>query len=262
MESTQSAHPRSIGEASWHLGPGGQPRIEPKAPGQAGPTALAEYSRQGGGAGVTGAGPHSRVTRPALSASGQAEAGDPRLPPGRRGLLAFKCVVLVDIPQGAVVHGVDVHRRVVAPARVRRRLHSSAVDDHALAERHLSQRVTGEPARVADAREHVDRIDDAEAKADVALPVHGDAPHPAVHTVVRRVGTLLVEAVGTPDAPDLVPAGAGDSGKGLDGLVGDQGLVPLEVPVGQPPRWPLPVRKDVEILSRVRYPGLRQAVTG
>ena len=38
-------------------------------------------------------------------------------------------VVLVDVPERAVVDRVDVHRGVVAPARVGRRLHAGAVDD-------------------------------------------------------------------------------------------------------------------------------------
>ena len=69
-----------------------------------------------------------------------------------------------------------------------------------------------EPTGVADARKHVRPVDDAVAERHVALLVLGDAPHPAVDAVARRVCALLVDAVRAVHTPDLVPAHAGDAG--------------------------------------------------
>src|SRR5262249_7110800 len=143
-------------------------------------------------------------------------------------------VVLVHVPERTVVEGVDGHVRVVAPARVGRRLDTGAVDDRAFAQGHLPEWVAGEPARVADGREHSGPGDDAVAEADVALLVHGDAAHPAMDAVAGRVRPLLVEGVDAVCAPDLVPPYSGDAGAGLHRLVRDQRLVVLEVPVGEP----------------------------
>src|SRR3954471_14944823 len=86
------------------------------------------------------------------SAARQFEAGDAGLPAvaGRCARGAGGGVVLVDVPEGAVVDGVDVHRGVVTPAGVGAGLRRGAVDDGRLAEGHLAAPVTGEPAGVAD----------------------------------------------------------------------------------------------------------------
>src|SRR5260370_30983715 len=44
--------------------------------------------------------------------------------------------VLVRVPEGAVVGGIDAHARVVAPARERPGLGAAAIEDHAFALRH------------------------------------------------------------------------------------------------------------------------------
>src|SRR5947208_2166500 len=85
---------------------------------------------------------------PPFAWGGEADAADPRLPaPGGRRL-----VVLVDVPERAVVGGIDRQRGVVAPPSADR-LGARAVDQHALAQGQLAERVTGQPAGVADARE-------------------------------------------------------------------------------------------------------------
>src|SRR4029453_17779487 len=124
-------------------------------------------------------------------------------------------VVLVDVPEGAVVHRVDVHRGVVAPAGVGVRLHPRTVDDHSFAERHLPKRVAGEPARIADAREDGRPFADAVPQPHVPVLVCGHAPHPAVHPVVRGVGALLEDAVRAAGPPQLVPADGGGAPDGV-----------------------------------------------
>src|SRR6266508_176091 len=141
-----------------------------------------------------------------LAAAGHAEGRDPGLPAPGRG----HRVVLVDIPEGAVVGGVDVHRGVVAPAGEPVGLGAAAVDDDALALRECVGGVAREPAGVADPREDVDPVGHAVAEGHVALLVLGDAAHPAVDAVVGRVGGLLPDHRLVARTPDLVPAGAGD----------------------------------------------------
>src|SRR5207237_5831910 len=100
-------------------------------------------------------------------------------------------VVLVHVPERAVVDRVDRHVGVVAPARVRRRLDARAVDDRPFAKRHLPERVAGKAARVADAGVDGGSVDDAVPETHVALLVLGDAPPPAVDAVAWRVLALL-----------------------------------------------------------------------
>ena len=109
-------------------------------------------------------------------------------------------VVLVHVPEGAVVDWVDRHVGVVAPARVGRRLDAGAVDDRSFAKRHLSERIAGEAARVADAGEDGRAVHDAVAESHVALLVHRDASHPAMDAVARCIRALLVQAVRPADA--------------------------------------------------------------
>src|SRR6266536_5658803 len=72
-----------------------------------------------------------------LLAAGQFEAANARVP-----LSVWRwfssLVVLVDVPERAVVGGIDRHVRVVAPARVHICLHAGAVDDRPSTESHLA----------------------------------------------------------------------------------------------------------------------------
>src|SRR5206468_6902413 len=104
----------------------------------------------------------------------------PCQPPWSRLLLAGGRLVLVHVPEGAVVDRVDGEVRVVAPARVRRGLNARPVHDRALAERHLPERVAGEPPGIADPGVDARPVDHAVAGRDVALAVLGNAPHPAM----------------------------------------------------------------------------------
>src|SRR5690242_15823433 len=58
------------------------------------------------------------------SAAWQFEAGDARLPACRTGGLAGSRVVFIDIPEGAVIHRIEIEGGVVSPARIRCGLHA------------------------------------------------------------------------------------------------------------------------------------------
>ena len=81
--------------------------------------------------------------------AGNCELADAQPPGG----VAGHRVVLVDVPERAVVHGVHVHRRVVAPAVAGARLGADAVDDDAFALRHLPEGIARRRPGVTDARE-------------------------------------------------------------------------------------------------------------
>ena len=51
-------------------------------------------------------------------AARELKAADAGLPACCAGILARECVVLIHIPERAVVSGIDIHGRVVAPSRV------------------------------------------------------------------------------------------------------------------------------------------------
>src|SRR5262245_61919120 len=158
------------------------------------------------------------------SAAGQLEACDPGLPAVSewRGGRALDRVVLVDVPERAVVNRVHGHIGVVTPARVHVRLGGRAVDDRPFAERHLTEWIAGQPARVANAGEHTGGVHDAVAERCIAVLVGGDAAHPAVDAVGGAGdGALLVQAVGTVRPPNLVPPGAGEPWRCLHRLVGE-----------------------------------------
>ena len=71
-------------------------------------------------------------------ATGQFEASNARLPACCAGLLAGQRVVLVYVPERAVVGGIERHVRVVAPTGVGGPLNAGAVDDRSFAQSHLA----------------------------------------------------------------------------------------------------------------------------
>src|SRR5437867_9598621 len=81
-----------------------------------------------------------------LRASGQLEAGDAGLPWPSIARSSADLVILVDIPEGAVVRRIDIHGSVVPPTGVRRCLYARAVNNSPLTECHLSQRFPRYPA--------------------------------------------------------------------------------------------------------------------
>src|SRR5262249_23759814 len=97
--------------------------------------------------------------------------------------------VLVGIPEGAIVNGIDCHCRVVAPATQVRELGAIAGDD-AVFGLDSVQRISRQAARVANAWPYT-AARRAIAERDVALLVHGDTAHPAVYSVGGRECPLL-----------------------------------------------------------------------
>src|SRR5439155_26741189 len=102
-------------------------------------------------------------------------------------------VVLVGVPEGAVVGGVDGEVGVVAPAGTHC-LDAGAGGQGLLAAGQDARRVTREAAGVADSGEHVGAVGNAVAEGHVPVLVLRDAAHPAVDAVVRGVGALLEQA--------------------------------------------------------------------
>ena len=104
-------------------------------------------------------------------------------------------------------------------------------------------------------------IHDAVAQGHVPLPIHGCAAHPAVDTVTRGIGSLLIDRIDAVRTPHLVPANACHTRRRLDRLVGYKRFIRAEVTIGETVGWALTVGENVQILSRVGDARLRQAVT-
>src|SRR5262245_34052095 len=198
-----------------------------------------------------------RAARLFLYAGRQREVAYSRLPAPRRRRL----VVLVDVPEGAVVGGINIHRRVITPA-VADSLRACSIYEHGFTEGHLSQWVTAEPAGVADTREDRRRVGDAEAECHVAVLIHCDTAHPAVHAVIGGVRALLEEGDLAASASDLVPAHPSDTRSRLDRLVGHKRLIGAEIAVGKPPGRPLPVGEDINLVVGARLRDTLSAARG
>src|SRR5215472_2600766 len=184
-------------------------------------------------------------------AARQLETADSCLPSRGAGNLTSERVVLVDVPERAVIGGIDSHGCVVSPPRVGCALYSGAVDQDRLAQIHLTQGRALETSGVTNSGEDIHPIYHAVSESRIALPIHGNTAHPAVDTVVRSIGALLVERVLTIDSPDFVPARSRYAWKSFDGLVGNHGFVSAEVAVSQTEGWSLPVRQNVQILRGI-----------
>src|SRR5207249_3989870 len=168
-------------------------------------------------------------------------------------------VVLVHVPERTVVCGVHIHRGIVAPTGVGGRLYTRAINDDTFAQSKLAQRIATEPSAIADTRIDIRSVNYAIAQSDVAFLIHGDAAHPTMHSVIGRIGTLLKDRVSGAGPPDLIPADARYSGKGLHRLVGYQGLMVFEVAISEAPERPLPTQ-EIEILGGVCDTRLRKAI--
>src|SRR5689334_3103291 len=83
----------------------------------------------------------------------QFETGDACLPGSAVCWCARNLIILVDIPEGAVIYRIDIHRGVVTPARVRSCLYSRTIDNGSFAEGHLSERIARQTPGVAYTRE-------------------------------------------------------------------------------------------------------------
>ncbi|MCG3195479.1 MAG: hypothetical protein DIJKHBIC_04762 [Thermoanaerobaculia bacterium] len=158
--------------------------------------------------------------------------------------------VLVHVPEGAIVDGVDVHRCVVAPA-LAARLGTRSRDDHPFALRHGAEWVSREAARVLDAGIG-GGTRGAVAECHVADPIHGDRAHPAVDPVSQAGGVraFLVDHGRPVRVADLPPANPRHRGGGLDRLVGHDRLVGAEVTVSRAVQRALPVAEVVDFVRR------------
>ena len=111
--------------------------------------------------------------------------------------VGLAAVVLVRVPERAVVRRIDAHRRVIAPAITRRaaavvRLRTRTGNELCLALRQRIQRIAREASGIRDAwkiRHRAARR--AIGERHVALCVDGDAAHPAMQRRVGRVDLLL-----------------------------------------------------------------------
>ncbi len=171
---------------------------------------------------------HRALERPgrAARAARKPERTDARLEveTGGRG------VVLLRVPERAVVDRVDGHRAVVAPPAVAVHLAAGAGEPDVLGA-HEPERVAGEPARDADRGVH-GRARLRVSEGHVAVSVHRDRTHPS-EAVVRGVGPLLVDRRRGARAADLVPADGRAAGLRANGVVDDERLVVAEVAIGQ-----------------------------
>src|SRR4051794_3779370 len=192
-----------------------------------------------GSMGRAGRGCHSClnvVHRRAALASGstaarEREGRDPRLPD------VADADILAREPEGALVHRVDRHAEVVAPA-FGLVLHAAAADQDLLVAQAPERIVTASTGE-AEARVH-GGARDAVAQGDVLLAVHGHAAHPPVRGV-EGLGPLVAHAPAVTPPPQVEPPDAGRVGTvGVDVEVPDQGLGAAEVLIAQAPQDDLP----------------------
>ncbi len=153
--------------------------------------------------------------------------------------------VLICVPEGAVVHRVDRHRRVVTPAVEAKALDAGPVDNDRLALGQRPQGVTGEPAGHRDARCQTGPRQ-AVTRGQVAARVHRHRAHPPV-VGVGGERALLIERGGAAGIPDLIPASAARVVAALSGIhaVADhQRLVVAEVAIREPVHEPVAERGE------------------
>src|SRR3990170_5848460 len=173
------------------------------------------------------------------------EAADPGAPLGTP-----RRVVLARIPERAVVHRIDAHRAVVAPA-IATALRGGAGDELGLLLEGV-QRIAGQAGGVRQGREHPGAgisapPGDAVAESDVAEPVHRDTSHPPVLRA-RGVRALLVNGPTPAALAKLVPADAGPIAADVDREVRDERLMVAEIAVREGPHRPL--RHRIDALER------------
>ncbi len=170
-------------------------------------------------------------------------------------------VVFLRVPEGTIIHRVDGHRAVIAPA-VDAGLRAATGDELSLALWHRARWIADQSSCVANrwveaAARH------AEPQPHVADVILRDAGHPAMVAVARRIHPLLGQ-IPRPRAAlaQLEPVNAGPA-PASDGVVGDQGLMTAEIAVGQMVHQA--VGNDVQRLggTRLRYvEGARVHVRG
>src|SRR5436190_10577133 len=119
-------------------------------------------------------------------AFGQLEVADPGLPAA----CGRNLIVLIHIPKCAVVRRVHIHGRVIAPAGTPR-LRARPVNQDGFTQRQLTKRISLKAARVANSGKYGRCVRYAVPESRIAVSIHSDTAHPAVHPIIRCVGTLL-----------------------------------------------------------------------
>ena len=158
-----------------------------------------------------------------LAAGGELERADAGLP-----VVAVGGVVLLGVPEGAVVGRIHAHRAVVAPA-VGAGLRAGAVDQHPFGLRHLAGDLTVEAAGIADAG--IDAaVGDAVSDRGVAVAVGGDGGHPTIDAVAGVEAALLEQGRRAAGIAHFVPTRHGQAAL-VHGVGGPQRLMGAHVAV-------------------------------
>lgn len=129
------------------------------------------------------------------------ELADPRLPIARTGAL----VILLRVPERAVVGGVNGEHRIVAPTRKGAQLRAAAAFHSGFALGERIQRVSRKAPGVKDAG-IPRRRRSAETDGEIALLVQRRAAHPAPRVIVGQVGALLINRGNAAGHAQFVPA--------------------------------------------------------
>ena len=175
-------------------------------------------------------GGNGEVRVEATTAGRDAEDANARVP--HEGVFRH-VVVLIGVPEGALVYRINRHGAIVTPAAIRSRVHARAFHNRGF-RLHGSQRVAIFVDGVANGGFGDSGIGDAVAEGDVTGAIHGNTAHPTVG-VVRPVGAFLVERPGVAAfLAQLEPADGGlVSPIGVNGDVANHGLIGAEVAILQ-----------------------------
>ncbi|OQA94793.1 MAG: hypothetical protein BWY25_02671 [Chloroflexi bacterium ADurb.Bin222] len=184
-------------------------------------------------------------------AAGETEGADARHPGG----VARRRQVLLCVPEGAVVHWINAHHAVVAPAIVAAGLIAAADDQRRLGLGQRPQGIVRQPSGVAHGG--IDAAaGHAVAQGEVALSVHRYTAHPAVMGI-RGIRALLINRRRPAGVADLVPAHAGEIAARVHGVIDDQRFVIPKVAVGQPVHQPVADGVQFDRCARLRDTGAR-----
>src|ERR1051326_3004729 len=162
------------------------------------------------------------------TASRELERADARAPveAGRR------CVILVRVPERAVVNRIDRQRAVIAPATARTRLTASAGEQRRFTLPQRVDRIRREPSRITDLRENRPARS-AVTNRQAAVVVHRRATHPTPGRV-RLISALLRDRYWTTGhVSQFKPAYARNTVR-THGVVANHRFVIAEVAIRQP----------------------------
>ncbi len=182
--------------------------------------------------GTTDGGARGSIRHGALQrASGSAgtrrelERANARLPASTAG----RGIVLLGVPEGAVVRRVHRHHAIIAPTGSVVGLRATPSNEGLLSLGQRTRCVTGQAAGIPNRRIRC-TTGNTVAQRHVAGNVHGNAAHPAV-IGVRCIGALLVDAPTATAIAQFIPADAGAiAAVRIHGVIDHQRLVAAEAP--------------------------------